>query len=108
MRSVLEEVVTRLSSALDVPVSASVPPSRPEKFVRVDPVGGSSTLDALHPEYAIQSWAKTDSEAEELARAICDAMKSLGATPLAVDPIRLGRDATHVWWQSTWAVHAIW
>ena len=108
MRSVFEEVVARLSSALDVPVSASAPPSRPDKFVVVDPVGGSSTLDALHPEYAFQAWAKTDAEAEELARAICDEMASLGATPISLDPIRYGRDSTHVWWQSTWAVHAIW
>lgn len=108
MRSVLEEVVVHLASSLDVPVSTSAPATRPSAFVLVDPVGGASSLDALHPDYAVQAWAGTDAEAEFLAREACDAMRSLGATPMAADPIRYGSDATHVWWQTTWTVHALW
>lgn len=108
MRSVLQEVVSHLSDALAAPVSTSVPASRPAAFVVVDPVGGSSSLDALHPEYAIQAWARSDAEAEELARACCDAMRSYGATPTSADPIRYGSDATHTWWQTTWKAHALW
>lgn len=107
MRSVLEEVVAHLSSALDVGVSTEVPAERPSSFVVVDPVGGRSTLDALHSDYAIQAWATTYADAEELMRDACDAMRGMNATVLA-DPVPLGYDGTYRWWQATFTVHALW
>lgn len=107
MRSVLEEVVAHLASALDVGVSTEVPAERPSSFVVVDPVGGRSTLDALHSDYAIQAWATTYADAEELMRDACDAMRGMNATVLA-DPVPLGYDGTYRWWQATFTIHALW
>ena len=76
MRSVLEEVVTYLDGQLDVPVSAQAPATRPQSFVIVDPVGGISTLDERHPEFAVQSWSTAYADAEDLARKVCDAMRA--------------------------------
>lgn len=107
MRSVLEEVVAHLASALGVGVSTEVPAERPSAFVVVDPVGGRSTLDALHSDYAIQAWATTYADAEELMRDACDAMRGMNATVLA-DPVPLGYDGTYRWWQATFTIHALW
>lgn len=107
MRSVLEEVVAHLAQSLDVGVSTEVPAGRPSAFVVVDPVGGRSTLDALHSDYAIQAWATTYADAEELMRDACDAMRGMNATVLA-DPVPLGYDGTYRWWQAIFTVHALW
>jgi len=107
MRSTLEGVVDHLSDALDVPVYAEAPRSRPDAYVLVDPVGGTPSLDALHHDYALQAWATTYADAESLIRECCDAMRGTGATPYAT-PVPLGRDETHFWWQVTFTVHALW
>lgn len=107
MRSVPQEVVAHLAASLAVPVSTEVPPVRTPSFVVVMPVGGQSTLDALHTDVAIQAWAKSDAAAESLVRDACDAMRQTNATVFA-DPIPLGADGTYVWWQATFTVHALW
>lgn len=107
MRSVLEEVMAHLAAALDVGVSTEVPAERPSSFVVVDPVGGRSTLDALHSDYAIQAWATTYADAEALIREVCDAMRDLNATVYA-DPVPLGYDGSYRWWQATFTIHALW
>lgn len=107
MRSTLTEVIAYLGSELGVHVDAKAPRSRPDSYVIVQPVGGRSTLDALHPEYAIQAWAKSDDAAQALVRACCDAMNAYGATPSA-DMVPLGNDGIYRWWQVTYTVHALW
>lgn len=107
MRSIIQLVVAHLAASLDVPVSTKVPAVRTPRFVIADPVGGMSSLDALHTDVAIQAWAKTDAEAEELVRDACDAMRGINATPMA-DPVPLGADGTYVWWQASFTVHALW
>lgn len=107
MRSVLQDVVAHLSARLGVPVAPVAPMERPDAFVIVDPVGGSSDLDALHPQYAIQSWAKTYTAAEGLCLECCDAMRDAGAT-LYADPVPIGFDGTHHWWQVTFTMHELW
>lgn len=107
MRSVLQEVVAHLAATLDVPVSTEAPARRPDAYVLVDPVGGTSTLDALHQDFAVQAWATTYEAAEALVRECCDAMRAMGAT-LYADPVPLGNDGTHRWWQVTFTVHALW
>jgi hypothetical protein len=107
MRSVLQAVVAHLAATLDVPVAPVAPKERPDAFVIVDPVGGRSELDALHPDYAIQAWTKSYADSEQLCRACCDAMREMGATPYA-DPVPLGYDGTYYWWQATYTVHALW
>lgn len=107
MRSVLSEVIAHLNGALDVPASATAQEHRPDAYVLVDPVGGTSTMDDLHPQYAVQAWATTNLDAEALVRACCDAMRDYGAT-LYADPVPLGYDGTHFWWQATFTVHALW
>lgn len=107
MRSVLQEVVSHLAAKLDVPVSTDAPAERPDAFVLVQPVGGMSNILDLHPQYAIQAWARTTDAAEELVRDCCDAMLSLNAE-LYADPVPLGYDGEHRWWQVTWTVNALW
>lgn len=107
MRSVLQEVVAHLAETLDVPVSTEVPRERPDAFVVVDPVGGSSDTDALHADYAVQAWSVTYDGAESLVRQCCDAMRAMGATVYA-DPVPLGYEAPHRWWQAAFTVHALW
>lgn len=108
MRSVLEEVVGHLAGALDVPVSTQAPATRPAAFVLVDPVGGSSSLDERHPEFAVQSWASTYADAEELARAVCDAMRANGSMSGYSEPVALGYDGSHHWFQSAFTMDALW
>ena len=108
MRSVLEEVVGYLDGILAVPVSTQAPADRPTSFVLVDPVGGYSTLDERHPEFAIQSWATTYDAAELLAREVCDAMRANEAMSGFTEPVPLGFDGTHRWFQSTFTMDALW
>ena len=108
MRSVLEEVVTYLDGKLDAPVSTQAPATRPQSFVVVDPVGGSSTLDERHPEFAVQSWARTYDAAESLARQVCDAMLANRSMSGFTEPVPLGYDGTHRWFQSTFTMDALW
>ena len=107
MRSTLEGLLAHLKGALGVPVYKSAPEKRDEAYVLVDPVGGRTTLDAQHCDYALQAWATTYDAAEALARACCDAMREYGATPYA-NPVPLGYDGRHYWWQVTFTVHALW
>ena len=107
MRSVLQEVLTHLGETLDAPVYVEAPARRPDAYVLVCPVGGMSDGDALHPQYALQAWALTTERCEALIRECCDAMMAYGCTMYA-DPVPLGFDGTHRWWQATFAVHALW
>ena len=107
MRSTLEGLMAHLAATLTVPAYSQAPDNRPAAYVLVDPVGGASTLDALHPQYALQAWATSKDAAESLVRECCDAMRSYGATPYA-DPIPLGFDGIYHWWQATFTVHALW
>lgn len=108
MRSVLEEVVTYLAAELDVPVSAQAPATRPASFVVVSPVGGSSNADERHPEFAVQSWARTYDAAESLARQVCDAMLANRSMSGFTEPVPLGYDGTHRWFQSVFTMDALW
>lgn len=108
MRSVLEEVVTYLDGTLDVPVSTQAPATRPQSFVLVDPVGGYSSLDERHPEFAVQSWATTYDAAEQLAREVCDAMLANDSMSGFTEPVPLGYDGTHRWFQSVFTMDALW
>jgi len=107
MRSIAELVVAHLAASLGVPVSAQVPATRPDSFVVAYPVGGMSDRDALHTDVAVQAWARSAADAEELIRDACDAMRATSATMMA-DPVPLGADERHVWWQATFTVHALW
>ena len=108
MRSVLEEVVTYLAAELDVPVSAQAPATRPTSFVVVDPVGGQSSTDERHPEFAVQSWARTYDAAESLARQVCDAMLANRSMSGFTEPVPMGYDGTHRWFQSVFTMDALW
>ena len=107
MRSTLDELVAYLGSGLDVRVSDDAPRNRPDAYVIVQHVGGRSTTDALHPNFAIQAWAKSDASARALIREACDLMNAYGATIFA-DMVPLGNDGIYCWWQVTYTVHALW
>ena len=108
MRSVLEEVVTYLDANLTQPVSTQAPATRPQSFVLVDPVGGYSTLDERHPEFAVQSWADTYDAAESLSRDVCDAMRANSSMSGYTEPVPLGHDGSHYWFQSVFTMDALW
>lgn len=107
MRSILQEVAEHLQAEMDVPVVTDGPIDRPSAFLLLMPVGGRSTRDALHPNVAIQAWAKSTDAAESLVRDACDKMLALNAEPFA-DPVPLGVDGDWVWWQATFTIHALW
>lgn len=106
MRSVIQEVLETLTDALNVPIVVEIPPRRAAEFVLIDPVGGQSTQDALRPEYAFKCYARTYEAAESLVRSVTDAARAAGYV-MSADPIPLGRDSTHIWWQVTFIVPAM-
>ncbi len=107
MRSTLDELVAYLDAGLDVPASDESPRDRPEAYVVVEHVGGRSNTDALHPNFAIQAWARSSVAARAIIREVCDLMNAYGATPFA-DMVPLGNDGIYCWWQVTYTVHALW
>lgn len=61
------DVIAFLKSELDVPVSASVPKDRPERFVTVERTGGALDTFRDLPQFAIQVWGKSTADAAALA-----------------------------------------
>lgn len=73
---IIKLTIAYLKTGLDeIPVSADVPRKRPEEFVTVERTGGGATNLIAHPTLAIQSWAKTNQSAWELAERV-DALMS--------------------------------
>ena len=67
--SVTEAMVEWLES-LGYAASSRVPLDMPDEFVTVTRVGGGVQSYVDHPSMAVQAWAKTDAEAEELANSV--------------------------------------
>lgn len=112
--SIIEEVRNHLAASLDVPVHVAVPASRPESFVVVDPVGGSYTPPFLRPRYAIQAWAPTYAEAEDLIVEACAALAAVppsagfDAIPSPDHPVPFQTfDGSHFRWQAVYDIAAM-
>ena len=114
MRSVIESVRAYLAGAMTVPVNVAVPAKRPSSFIIVDPVGGSYTPPFIQPQYAIQAWAKTYAEAEELLIEACAALDvvpasaGFDAVPSGDAPVPLDTyDGEHFRWQALYNISAM-
>ena len=70
-------VVAHLKAVLDVPVSASVPKDRPARFVTVERTGGPQTQFLDNPQFAIQAWDTSVSNAADLAGEVRRALPGL-------------------------------
>lgn len=79
------DVIARLKSVLMVPVSASVPKNRPDRFVTVERTGGP--LDAFRdlPQFAVQAWGKSVVDASSLADEVRQALPDLINLPNVAD-----------------------
>lgn len=69
--TLLQEIIEKLSSLIDVPVSGQVPNPRPVRFVTVERLAGQRRGREIQTiEVAVKSWAETEHEAEKLARTV--------------------------------------
>lgn len=72
--SIEAALVAWLPGAVGAPCFAEVPPERPGKFLTVERTGGSAAIGIDRPALAIQAWAGSKYDAQELALAARDAM----------------------------------
>jgi hypothetical protein len=83
-------VIKRLDDILPVPVFADVPKNRPSSFVTVERTGGGfSDLIIDRPVLAVQCWAKTRSDAANLALTVRDALLALPDVVLAIELLQV-------------------
>lgn len=61
------DLIAFLRDRLGVPVSASVPAVRPARFVTVSRTGGGADSFRDFPEFAVQAWGSSPSDAAALA-----------------------------------------
>lgn len=71
MRSLVFDILAvlpqKLGAALGVPCSTTVPRERPDSFVTVERTGGPYGPGRDNPYLAVQTWARTETEAYTLA-----------------------------------------
>lgn len=75
------DVITHLKARLGVPVSASVPKDRPTRFVTVERVGGRLDQFRDLPQFAVQAWGTSTSDASSLADNVRVALVALTSLP---------------------------
>lgn len=61
------DLIQFLKAGLDAPVSASVPKTRPARFVTVERTGGALDQFRDLPQFAIQAWGTSTADAAALA-----------------------------------------
>ena len=76
MLAIEATLVAYLYETLGVEAFAEVPKDYPDRFVTVERTGGSSEIHGAidRPVVAVQSWAGSAFEAEELARQVDEAL----------------------------------
>ena len=88
------EIIEYLNRVLTVPVSADVPKNRPKQFVTIERTSGNLSDVALdHASIAVQSWAKTRTEASELSEKVDTAMVEMNHPNIT----RIVRDSIYNW-----------
>ena len=91
MLNIETAVITFLKEHLDVPVSASVPASRPTEFVTVERVGGPEGDGLIdYPRIAIQAWSTSRSRAASLLSTVVSVMHDVTQVPGITKSIRSG------------------
>lgn len=68
-------LIAFLNAQLDVPVSADVPKTRPERFVTIERTGGPRDTFRDLPSIAAQAWAEDRYQASELCIRLADAIE---------------------------------
>ena len=71
---IVKATIAHLSGVLDARVSASVPASRPDKFVTVERTGGYVSLTSDQATLTLQAWARDRQTCETLAESVVSAM----------------------------------
>jgi hypothetical protein len=75
---IIETLINRLGAALDVPASAEVPSERPGQFITVERTGGGADAHGHdYPQVAVQCWAASMYEADEMAQSAAQAIARL-------------------------------
>jgi len=108
MVSLLDKLKDYLEAALELPVYVTMPEPRPDEFVLIDPVGGASDGDTRRPQFALQTWATSYTQAHDNCLTVMDAMSQNHQATIFADAIPLGADSSHVWWQVTYQMNALW
>lgn len=90
----IEAVLVRyLPPLVDVPVSTSVPKSRPAAFVTVERVGGGKRdLVTDQPLVVVQCWATEETDAADLGRITRAYVDALAQTAVDGDYVRAVRE----------------
>ena len=73
----LIETIAYLGGVLSVPVSADVPPDRPDAFVTVERSGGGRTEVDDSPTLTVQVWDSDRLALETTKDAVCDALLAM-------------------------------
>ena len=78
--SIVQALIEWLPGEIGAPVHDAAPDPRPRKFATIERVGGESGVGIDRPVLAVQLWAPTAAEAEELALECRDALNLRAAS----------------------------
>ena len=98
MYSVIQQFVTWLSD--NGYQASSYPPKTGNEFVTVERTGGGVVDMVDRPSIAIQTWAKTETRAEEMANEIKELLM-LGTLPYGVHHVSIDSGPYPFWDEST-------
>ena len=75
-------LIDALNAVLDDPVVNIVPSPRPDRFVRLDILGGAGRISPVASQHTItyEAWAATNPDAYQLAAQTCGELHRLGAS----------------------------
>lgn len=78
--SIVQALIEWLPGEIGAPAHDAAPDPRPRKFATIERVGGESGVGIDRPILAVQLWAPTAAEAEELALECRDALNLRAAS----------------------------
>lgn len=78
--SIVQALIEWLPGEIGAPAHDAAPDPRPRKFATIERVGGESGVGIDRPVLAVQLWAPTAAEAEELALECRDALNLRAAS----------------------------
>lgn len=88
--SIIQALIEWLPGEIGVPAHDAPPDPRPRRFATVERVGGESAVGIDRPVLAVQLWAPTNAEAEELALECRDALNLRAASIPCVHGVHAG------------------
>ena len=88
--SIIQALIEWLPGEIGVPAHDAPPDPRPRRFATVERVGGESAVGIDRPVLAVQLWAPSNAEAEELALECRDALNLRAASIPCVHGVHAG------------------